>query len=261
MSTNRREICRLWGCRRLLALPQTTHRTSSRAWPLPRCIRSERRSNARGRLRPFLALQLDNGLLRSAAESGSRRTVRQTGRSAARGRPAVGWRIRYMLAATVTVQILRRDRPIRRARRVITRDILTAERARRAPSTILKEQQAANYEADEDCGIQHNSHEPTQMPLPHRVLIHLGPFDAPVQQPFEKATATVNWPSTDRREICRFWVDRWLEPRRTTHRAAPAVSVQLPTTSWSSVTAGGGGEPFHLQPGGTSTRRSSASPV
>jgi hypothetical protein len=61
---------------------------------------------------------------------------------------------------------------------VIARDILTTQRVGRTASAALKEQQAANQQTDEDCRIQHNPHETSQMPFRNRVTIHIGPFDA-----------------------------------------------------------------------------------
>jgi len=93
-----------------------------------------------------------------------------------------------VLAASVPVRIARRGvRPVGRndTRGSIGRDVLTTERVRGAASTTLKKQQAPKKQSHKNDRIQNNSHTATEVrtPVPNRVRIHTGPFDALIPQP------------------------------------------------------------------------------
>jgi hypothetical protein len=80
---------------------------------------------------------------------------------------------RRLVGFAMSVRIVRRRRQVRWAR---ARDILTTKRAGRTASTTLKEQQTANQQTQDDCCIQHNSHEVSQMRFQNRVTIHFHHF-------------------------------------------------------------------------------------
>ena len=95
-----------------------------------------------------------------------------------------------MLAASVPVPVLIARAGVRPVggndtRGWIGRDVLTTERAGGAASTTLKKQQAPKKQSHKNDRIQNNSHRTTEVrtPVPNRVRIHSGPFDAPKQQP------------------------------------------------------------------------------
>ena len=95
-----------------------------------------------------------------------------------------------MLAASVPVPVLIARAGVRPVggndtRGWIGRDVLTTERAGGAASTTLKKPQAPKKQSHKNDRIQNNSHTATEVrtPLPNRVRIHSGPFDAPKQQP------------------------------------------------------------------------------
>jgi hypothetical protein len=79
-------------------------------------------------------------------------------------------------------------------RRSVARDVLTTQRAGRTTSTTLKKQQTPEKQSHENYGIQDNSEKTTEVrtPVPNRVRIHTGPFDAPVQQPVKTVRVSVD---------------------------------------------------------------------